>query len=66
MKKPDAKIKRLFSIKEAAVFLGRSDWSVREMIWSAKLPYVRDGKRIFIDIVDLETWINNNKKVFGN
>ncbi len=66
MKRPDTKIKRLYSIKEAAVFLGRSDWSVREMLWAAKLPYIKDGKRIFIDIIDLEAWVDRNKQVFGN
>lgn len=66
MKRPDTKIKRLYSIKEAAVFLGRSEWSVREMLWAAKMPYIKDGKRIFIDIGDLEAWIDRNKKMFGS
>lgn len=65
MKKPDTSIKRLLSIKEASTFLGRSDWSVREMLWAAKLPYIKDGKRIFIDIIDLETWVERNKQTFG-
>lgn len=65
MKKPDTSIKRLLSIKEASTFLGRSDWSVREMLWAAKLPYIKDGKRIFIDIIDLETWVDRNKQTFG-
>lgn len=65
MKLPGIKAKRLYSIKDAAVFLGRSDWSVREMLWAAKLPYIKDGKRIFIDIVDLEAWIERNKQTFG-
>ncbi len=37
--------KRLYSIKEAAVYLGRSEWPIREMIWAGKLPYVKDGRR---------------------
>lgn len=65
MSKPELKVKRLYSIKEAAVFLGRSDWSVREMLWAGKIPYVKDGKRIFIDIIDLEVWIDRNKQTFG-
>lgn len=57
--------KRLYSIKEAAVYLGRSTWSVREMIWAGKIPYIKDGKRIFVDIRDLDEWIEKNKTTFG-
>lgn len=66
MKGPDNKIKRLYSIKEASMFLGRSAWSVREMLWAGKLPYIKDGKRIFIDIIDMEKWIEQNKQAFGS
>lgn len=58
-------MKRLFSLKEAAIYLGRSDWSVREMLWSGKLPYIKDGKKLYIDILDLEEWINRTKQTFG-
>ena len=46
--------KRLYSIKEASVYLGRSVWAVREMIWAGKLPYVKADRRIFLDIYDLD------------
>lgn len=65
MEKPK-NTKRLYSIKEAAVYLGRSTWSVREMLWAGKLPFIRDGKRIFIDIQDMDRWIDENKGVFGS
>ena len=65
MKKADPGItKRLYSIQEAAVYLGRSTWSVREMIWAGKIPYIKDGKRIFVDIRDLDDWIERNKTRF--
>jgi hypothetical protein len=32
---------RLFSIPEAAIYLGRSTWSVRRLIWSGEFPSVR-------------------------
>jgi len=57
--------KRLYSIQEAATYLGRSTWSVREMIWAGKIPYIKDGKRIFVDIRDLDEWIEKNKTTFG-
>ena len=56
--------KRLYSIKEASTYLGRSIWAVREMLWAGKLPYVRDGKRILLDIRDMENWIEKNKSQF--
>jgi excisionase family DNA binding protein len=46
--------KRLYTIPEAAEYLGRSPWSVRNLIWSGQIPAIRDGKRILLDITDLE------------
>jgi excisionase family DNA binding protein len=56
--------KRLYSIKEAAAYLGRTEWAVREMIWAGKLPYVKDGRRILLDIKDMDAWIEHNKTRF--
>jgi excisionase family DNA binding protein len=53
--------KRLYSIAEAAIYLGRSVWSVRELIWGGKLPCVKVGRRIHLDIIDLDQWIEKNK-----
>ena len=53
--------KRLYNLKEAAVYLGRSVWAVREMLWNGKIPYVKDGKRILVDIQDMDTWIDQSK-----
>ena len=58
--------KRLYSIKEAPVYLGRSVWAVREMIWAGKLPYVKADRRIFLDIYDMDEWIEKNKTRFDN
>ena len=53
--------KRLYSINEASVYLGRSVWAVREMLWAGKMPYVKDGKRILLDIQDMNCWIDQSK-----
>ncbi len=53
--------KRLFNIQEGAVYLGRSVWAVREMLWAGKMPFVKDGKRILLDIYDMDQWIDENK-----
>ena len=56
--------KRLYTLKEAAVYLGRTLWGVREMVWAGKLPVVRDGKRLFIDINDLEMYVTRYKTTY--
>jgi excisionase family DNA binding protein len=53
--------KRLYNIKEGAVYLGRTVWAVREMLWAGKMPYVKDGKRILLDIQDMNEWIDKSK-----
>jgi excisionase family DNA binding protein len=57
--------KRLYSIKEASEYLGRSIWAVREMLWAGKIPYVKDGRRILLDINDMDNWIDQNKTQFN-
>lgn len=56
--------KRLLSEKEAAQYLGRSLWGVREMRYAGKLPFVKDGKRILFDVLDLHDWIEKSKTQF--
>jgi excisionase family DNA binding protein len=53
--------KRLYSINEASVYLGRSVWAAREMLWAGKIPYIRDGRRILLDIHDMDSWIESNR-----
>ena len=56
--------KRLYTIKEAACYLGRSVWGVREMLWAGKIPCIRDGKKILIDIMDMDQWIDRAKMTY--
>jgi hypothetical protein len=35
-----------------------------ELIWAGKLPIVRTGKRIFIDVKDMDTYIEKNKETY--
>jgi len=53
--------KRLYNLKEAAVYLGRTVCAVGEMLWAGKMPYVKDGKRILLDIKDMDEWIEKSK-----
>jgi excisionase family DNA binding protein len=56
-------IKRLYSVKEASVYLGRSVWAVREMLWAGKMPHLKDGRRILVDLRDMDAWIDKSKVV---
>jgi len=53
--------KRLLTVKETSVYLGRSIPAIRELIWAGKLPIVRPDRRIFLDVYDLDKWIEQNK-----
>ena len=54
-------LKRLYSLPEAAEYLGRSTWSVRRLIWGGELPSVRAGRRVHVDMNDMEEFIERNK-----
>ena len=58
--------KRLYTLKEAAEYLGRSEWSMRELIWAGRIPVVRvdGGRKIFVDILDLMEFVEKNKSVY--
>lgn len=58
--------KRLFTLKEAAEYLGRSEWGMRHLAWSGEIPVVRieGGRKIFLDIEDLDDFINRNKSTY--
>jgi excisionase family DNA binding protein len=57
--------KRLFTLKEAAEYMGRSEWGMRDLIWKGDIPIIRQSgcRKIFIDIVDLDEFIERNKKI---
>jgi hypothetical protein len=58
--------KRLYTLREAAIYLGRTVWGMRELYWAGEIPIVRgDGNRkIFLDIVDLNEYITRNKSIY--
>jgi excisionase family DNA binding protein len=53
--------KRLLSVNEAAVYLGRTREAVQHMVASGKLPVVKSDRRVFLDIKDLDQWIQGCK-----
>ena len=57
--------KRLYTLKEAAAYLGRSEWGMRELIWGRKIPVVRECRKIYLDIDDLEDFVRQNKTLYN-
>jgi excisionase family DNA binding protein len=59
--------KRLFTLKEAAEYLGRSAWGMRELIWSQVIPVVKQGgcRKMYLDRNDLDTFIEKNKAIYN-
>ncbi|MCA9469522.1 MAG: helix-turn-helix domain-containing protein [Nitrospira sp.] len=55
--------KRLYSLDEAAGYLGRSTWSVRRLIWGGELPSVRARGRVHVDVRDMDEFIEKHKYV---
>ena len=51
---------RLLSVEDAGVYLGRTKEAVQHMIANGTLPVVRDGRRVFLDIGELDRWIEAN------
>jgi excisionase family DNA binding protein len=51
----------LLSVKDAGVYLGRSEQSIQHLIFDRELPVVRVGRRVHLDRRDLDVWIEKNK-----
>lgn len=55
--------KRLYTLKEAGEYLGRSEWSMRELGWLGSIPVVRHdgGRKMYFDVNDLDDFTDKNK-----
>ena len=55
--------KRLYTLQEAATYLGRAVWAMRRLIWNGDLPSVRVHRRVHVDLLDMEQFIEQHKIV---
>lgn len=60
--KPPPLARRLYDIEATAAYLGIPPWTVREMIWRGDLPCVRIGRRQYLDIRDVDRFIEQAKQ----
>ncbi len=57
--------KRLYNLKEAAEYLGRTHWGMRELVWKGKLPFVKDGGKYYFDLNNLDAFIEKHKMKYS-
>jgi len=60
-REPSRLYPRLLTIDQAAVYLGRTRETLQHLISSNKVPTVRADRCIFLDRLDLNKWIDENK-----
>jgi excisionase family DNA binding protein len=53
---------RLLTVEQAATYIGRTKEAMQQMIASGKLTTVRSDRRVFIDVLDLDKWIEQYKE----
>jgi len=54
--------RRLLSVAEAAVYLSLSEREIHNMIANDSFPVVPRGRRTMLDIRDVDSWIERNKR----
>ena len=52
---------RLLSQQDAASYLGISYWTIRDLVFRRELPFVKIGRRILVDRLDLEAYLDRSK-----
>ena len=53
--------KRLMNVAEGAVYMGRTETAIRQLIYKKFLPVVRIDGRVQIDVRDLDKLIEESK-----
>ena len=54
---------RLLSYKDAGIYMSLSYWSLRTLVVNGEIPHVRFGKRILLDRVALDEWVEKHLEV---
>jgi excisionase family DNA binding protein len=57
----DVSPRRLMSVQEAGIYLALSEREIYKMIANKELSGVRHGRRLMLDIRDLDAWISMHK-----
>ena len=52
---------RLLSQHEAARYLGISYWIVRDLVFRREFPFIKIGRRVLVDRLDLNAYLDRSK-----
>lgn len=61
MQPPNGLTPRLLSQQEAAAYLGISYWTLRDLTFRGEVPHVKIGRRILVDRLDLDAYLDRAK-----
>jgi excisionase family DNA binding protein len=50
----------LMTVRDAGIYLGRTEQAIQHMIFQRTLPVVRSGRRVHLRRSDLDAWIDGN------
>jgi len=56
---------RLLSVKDGAMYLGVSVWTMRSLGWTGEVPEVKIGRRTLFDLKDLDQFVERSKRRNG-
>jgi excisionase family DNA binding protein len=62
MANPSAVQKMLYNVDEAAIYMGRSESSIRHLLEDRDLPAVKNGGRVQIYKRDMDDWIEKHRR----
>ena len=66
MPRPNAPAPRLLSQQDAAAYLGISYWTLRDLMFRGEVPHVKIGRRILVDRLDLDAYLDRVKILEGS
>ena len=61
MTQPSVSEPRLLSQQEAAHYLGISYWTVRDLVFRQEIPLIKIGRRVLVDRLDLDAYLDRSK-----
>ncbi len=53
---------RLLDYQAASAYLSLSYWSVRTLVVNGEVPHVKFGKRVLLDRLALDEWVEKNQE----
>lgn len=56
----------LLDFRQAGQLLGVTHWTIRNLVWSGELPFVRLGRKHLVTRSDLLKWIERAKECNKN